>query len=208
MAEERVKTKDKREAAGEEPAADAQPPAGETAAVEANEAATPSEAAGEAAEQPAAEPEKEDVEQDIEELMAKARERDEYLALAQRTQADFENFRKRKAREVSEAEQRGVARLAKELLPALDSLELALKHLDEESAQGVRSVHNEFSAALARAGVEGFSPEGEPFDPNEHEAMSKRAVEGAKPGTVADVFQRGYRVNGTVLRPARVVVAE
>jgi molecular chaperone GrpE len=153
-------------------------------------------------------PEKEDVEQDLDELLAKARERDEYLALAQRTQADFENFRKRKQREVSEAEARGVARLAKELLPALDSLELALKHLDDEAAEGVRSVHNEFAAALARAGVEGFSPEGEPFDPNEHEAMSKRAVEGAEPGTVADVFQRGYRVNGTVLRPARVVVAE
>ncbi len=154
------------------------------------------------------EPEKEDVEHDLDELLAKARERDEYLALAQRTQADFENFRKRKAREVSEAETRGVARLAKELLPALDGLELALKHLDEEAAEGVRPVHNEFAAALARAGIEGFSPEGEPFDPNQHEAMSKRAVEGAEPGTVADVFQRGYRVNGTVLRPARVVVAE
>jgi molecular chaperone GrpE len=172
-------------------------------------ASSPSpDAVAEQPEQDGDRPEKEDVEHDLDELLAKARERDEYLALAQRTQADFENFRKRKLREVSEAEGRGVARLAKELLPALDSLELALKHLDDESAEGVRSVHNEFAAALARAGIEGFSPEGEPFDPNEHEAMSKRAVEGAKPGTVADVFQRGYRVNGTVLRPARVVVAE
>ena len=150
----------------------------------------------------------EPVEHDLAELIAKARERDEYLALAQRTQADFENFRKRKSREVSDAEGRGVARLAKELLPALDSLDLALGHMPEEAAKGVGLVQDELAAALARAGIEGFSPQGERFDPNEHEAMSQRPVEGAEPGTVAEVFQRGYRLNGTVLRPARVVVAE
>ena len=68
-------------------------------------------------------------------------------------------------------------------------------------------MHNEFAAALARAGVEGFSPEGEPFDPNVHEAMAQQPVEGAEAGTVAEVYQQGYRINGVVLRPARVVVA-
>jgi molecular chaperone GrpE len=212
---------EKRQNAVEEEAVEeaASPPARDDAPEEAPAADAVEAPAADAVEAPtadaevprkAAEPAPEaDVQHDLDELLTRAQcERDEYLALAQRTQADFENFRKRKAREVSEAEARGVAKLAKELLPALDSLELAVKHLDEGAAQGVRSVHSEFTAALARSGVEGFSPEGERFDPNEHEAMSQRAVEGAEPGTVADVFQRGYRVNGTVLRPARVVVAE
>ncbi len=215
MSKERDGTHAQRPAASEAPAADAAVPAGETATVDASEAATPSDAAGDGAalegsppadarSETAAEP----VEHDIAELLAKARERDEYLALAQRTQADFENFRKRKSREVADAEGRGVARLAKELLPALDSLDLALGHMPEEAAKGVKLVQDELAAALARTGIEGFSPQGERFDPNEHEAMSQRPVEGTKPGTVAEVFQRGYRLNGTVLRPARVVVAE
>ena len=148
------------------------------------------------------------VEQDLDELAAVARERDEYLSLAQRTQADFENFRKRKAREVSEAERRGMTRLAKELLPAVDNLELAVTQLPEEAKKGLQLVFDEVVAALARVGIEGFSPEGERFDPNEHEAMASHPVEGAASGTVAEVYQRGYRLDGGVLRPARVVVAE
>jgi len=148
------------------------------------------------------------VEQDLDELAAVARERDEYLSLAQRTQADFENFRKRKAREVSEAERRGMTKLAKELLPAVDNLERAVTQLPEDARKGVALVLDEVVAALARVGIEGFSPEGERFDPNEHEAMVSHPVEGAASGTVAEVYQRGYRLNGGVLRPARVVVAE
>jgi len=148
------------------------------------------------------------VEHDITELVAKAKERDEYLSLAQRTQADFENYRKRVARDVGAAEQRGIAKLAKELLPSLDTLEIALSHLPEESAKGVQLVQQELLGALTRVGIEAFSPIGEPFDPNEHEAMAKHAVEGVGSGKVAEVYQRGYRVNGTILRPARVVVAE
>ena len=148
------------------------------------------------------------VEQDLDELAAVARERDEYLSLAQRTQADFENFRKRKAREVSEAERRGMTKLAKEMLPAVDNLELAVTQLPDEAKKGVKLVYDEVVAALARVGIEGFSPEGERFDPNEHEAMASHPVEGAASGTVAEVYQRGYRLDGGVLRPARVVVAE
>ena len=149
------------------------------------------------------------VEQDLGELLANAQaEREEYLALAQRTQADFENYRKRMARETAVAEGRGIAKVVKEILPALDNFELALQAAgDDEVAEGFRLVRNELLAALARLGIEPFSPEGEPFDPSEHEAMSQQPVEGVEAGTVASVYQQGYRIDGWVLRPARVVVA-
>ena len=152
---------------------------------------------------------KEPVEQDLDELLTKVQaERDEYLALAQRTQADFENYRKRMGREVGAAENRGIAKVVKEILPALDTLELALQAAgDGEVADGFKLVRNEFLAALARVGIEPFSPEGEPFDPSLHEAMSQQSFDGVATGTVASVYQQGYRIDGTVLRPARVVVA-
>jgi molecular chaperone GrpE len=161
---------------------------------------------------PASERQAETVEHDLDELVAKARERDSYLALAQRTQADFENFRKRAAREKAEAADRGMGKLAKELLPALDHLELALRATEEHEGaedvvKGFRLVHEELLGALERVGIQGFSPQGEPFDPNEHEAMAQQPAEGTDPGTVIEVYQRGYRLNGQVLRPARVVVA-
>jgi molecular chaperone GrpE len=151
-----------------------------------------------------------EVEQDLEALAARARERDEYLALAQRTQADFENYRKRMARENAQATDRGVTKVAKELLPALDHLELALKAAEghEDVVKGFAMVGDELTAALERVGVQAFSPEGEAFDPTEHEAMAQQPVEGAEPGTVVEVYQRGWRLNGAVLRPARVVVAQ
>jgi molecular chaperone GrpE len=137
-------------------------------------------------------------------------DRDKYLALAQRTQADFDNFRKRMARENAAAQDRGVAKVAKELLPALDHLEHALKAAEghEDVVKGFAMVSGEITAALARAGIEAFSPQGEPFDPNEHEAMAAQPAEGVESGTVIEVYQQGYRLNGAVLRPARVVVAE
>jgi molecular chaperone GrpE len=137
-------------------------------------------------------------------------ERDKYLALAQRTQADFENYRKRMARENAAAKDRGVASVAKELLPALDHLEHALKAATghEDVVKGFALVHDEILNALGRVGIEAFSPQGQPFDPNEHEAMAAHPSEDAKSGTVIEVYQRGYRLNGQVLRPARVVVAE
>jgi molecular chaperone GrpE len=150
------------------------------------------------------------LEQDIGELQEKARERDEYLALAQRAQADFENYRKRVSKDVAGAEAKGVAKLARELLPALDNLGIALRsgETGEEFVKGIELVYAELNAALERLGVEAYSPEGERFDPNLHEAMAKQPVDGAESGTVVEVYQRGYRQNGTVLRPARVVVAE
>ena len=165
---------------------------------------------GAAEESPPEDSEASALEQDIGELQEKARERDEYLALAQRAQADFDNYRKRVAKDMGSAEAKGVAKLARELLPALDNLGIALRsgETGEEFVKGIELVYAELTAALERLGVEAYSPEGERFDPNLHEAMAKQPVDGAEPGTVVEVYQRGYRLNGTVLRPARVVVAE
>jgi molecular chaperone GrpE len=150
-----------------------------------------------------------DVEGDLDELVRTAAERDEYLALAQRTQADFENYRKRVARESALAQERGVAKLAKELLGALDNLDRALEAAaqDDPLLDGVRLVRAELNSALARVGVESFSPAGEAFDPALHEAMAQQPVEGADSGTVVEVYQPGYRLGTSVIRPARVVVA-
>ncbi len=132
----------------------------------------------------------------------------DYLALAQRTQADFENYRKRTQRDLAAAEQRGVTRTVKELLPALDNLERAIAaHPDDQVTEGIRLVHAELTAALARVGVQGYSPKGEPFDPNVHEAMAQQPVDGAESGTVVEVYQQGWRKDDVVIRPARVVVA-
>jgi molecular chaperone GrpE len=148
---------------------------------------------------------------DVDALKEKA---EEYLALAQRTQADFENFRKRAARDASLATQRGATKLAKELLPAVDNLERAIAHAPEAAGEdedafvaGVKAVHDDLIAALQRAGIERYSPEGERFDPTLHEAVAQQPFEGFDPGTVVEVFQRGYRLGESVLRPARVVVA-
>jgi molecular chaperone GrpE len=143
------------------------------------------------------------------ELAKVGAQRDEFLALAQRTQADFENYRKRVARDSAAAQERGVAKLARELLPALDNLDRALDSAAEQDPllEGVRLVRSELAAALGRVGIESFSPAGEPFDPEQHEAIVQQPVEGAKSGTVAEVYQPGYRLNGTIIRPARVVVA-
>jgi molecular chaperone GrpE len=149
---------------------------------------------------------------DLDELGALAAKRDEYLALAQRTQADFENYRKRVARESALALQRGVAKLAKELLPAIDNLDraLAAAATDDPLLDGVRIVRSELSAALARVGVESFSPLGQTFDPAVHEAMAtvpQPAEGGSDSGLVVEVYQPGYRLGDSVIRPARVVVA-
>jgi molecular chaperone GrpE len=153
---------------------------------------------------------------DVDELVDLAAQRDEYLALAQRTQADFENYRKRVEKEANAAQQRGIMKLVEELLPALDNLERALEEgaaaaerdgRDAPLLQGVRLVRSELHAALERIGIESFSPRGERFDPAEHEAMAQQPVEGVPSGTVAEVFQPGYRLGDCIIRPARVLVA-
>jgi len=136
-----------------------------------------------------------------------------------RSEAELDNVRKRARRDVSAAESRGVARLAKELLPALDNLERALaaaeaqpENRDHHLTDGIRLVQPELLGALARVGIEPDSPKGEQFDPHRHEALAQQPVEGAEPGTIVEVYSAGYRIRAgaadeMVLRPARVVVA-
>jgi molecular chaperone GrpE len=147
----------------------------------------------------------------LEDPLARAEhERDEYLDLARRSQADFENYRKRAAREAAAAGERAKSGLVRELLPIVDNLERALASAEDGEqhlAEGVRLVHSELIAVLERNGVKQFDPAGDRFDPAEHEALSMRAEDGAEPGVVLDVVEKGYRANGSVLRPARVVVS-
>ena len=207
MAHERDITQEQPGAGADASAPEAPAPAEEVApeaAAPAGDGAAPDGAAPEEAPSP-----ERDVETDLAELTAR---RDEYLALAQRTQADFENYRKRMAKEVRMAEARGKGKLARELLPALDTLHLALERSGPEAegplGEGVRLVLGELIAALGRAGIEPYSPEGESFDPQVHEAVGQRPAEdGEQAGTVVEVMQQGYRHGETVLRPARVFVA-
>jgi molecular chaperone GrpE len=159
----------------------------------------------------------EQVEQDLDGLLADTqKERDEYLELARRTKADFENFRKRMAAETQAAAVRGKAQLAQEVVPALDDLEraIAAAGLDPEGdsedglAHGVLLVFRSLREALTRNGIEPVDPKGERFDPNQHEALSTVAVEGTEPGIVVEVMQKGYRFGEQLIRPARVVVSE
>jgi molecular chaperone GrpE len=153
------------------------------------------------------------VERDLDEIGEAKRERDEYLELAKRTKADFENYRKRVARETTEALARGKADLARQLLPALDNLERALATGSDPEAhgalvEGVAMVRDELHSRLESAGVEAFDPTGEKFDPQLHEALSTRPDEGSEPGVVLETLEKGYRLNGQVLRAAKVVVSQ
>ncbi len=158
-----------------------------------------------------------DVERDLDALLAEAElKRDEYLELARRTQADFENYKKRMAAEVQAAARRSKAQLAAEVAPVLDDLERALQAagLDPEGdsedglAHGVLLVFRGLRETLRRNGIEQVDPKGEKFDPNRHEALSTVAVEGTEPGVVVEVLQKGYRLGDQLIRPARVVVSE
>ena len=164
-----------------------------------------------------------DVEADIDRMLEDTkRERDEYLELAQRTRADFENYRKRVAADAESAAIRGKAELAKELIGVIDNLERALAAaeidagaardgtiaIDRPLEQGILLTYRELNEALGRAGVEAYDPAGERFDPTWHEALQTRSDDGVEAGTVVEVLQRGYRLDGQVLRAARVVVSE
>jgi molecular chaperone GrpE len=165
---------------------------------------------------PAGEAAAADVENDLGALLADAEaKRDEYLELARRAQADFENYRKRMAAEVQAAALRGKVEVARGVVPVLDDLERALQAagLDPEGdsedglAHGVLLVFRNLRETLTRSGVEVVDPKGEKFDPNFAEALSTVQVEGTEAGVVVEVMQKGYRFEGQLIRPAMVVVA-
>jgi molecular chaperone GrpE len=140
-----------------------------------------------------------------------ASERDEYLDLLQRVQADFENYRKRAAREQERLVAHAHERLVRELLPILDDLERALeaaeRHEEAQLVEGVKLVERSLRNALRKEGLAEIDTDG-PFDPHVHEAMLTKPGNGTEPGSVLEVVQRGYRVGDRVVRPAKVIVAE
>jgi molecular chaperone GrpE len=157
------------------------------------------------------------VDQDFEALLADTqRERDEYLELAKRAQADFENFRKRMTAEVQASAARGKGELLREVVPVLDDLERAIQAagLDPEGdsedglAHGVLLVFRSLRDSLTRNGVEAVDPAGERFDPTSHEALSTVGADGVESGVVVEVLQKGYKLGDRLIRPARVVVSE
>ncbi len=137
------------------------------------------------------------------------RERDELVDTLQRVQADFENFRKRAARDQASLVTRANERLVKELLPVLDDLERALEaaeaHEEAKLEEGVALVARSFADVLRKEGLEEVETEGK-FDPHVHEALLSQPSE-AEEGAVVEVIQKGYRLGDRVLRPARVVIA-
>ena len=138
------------------------------------------------------------------------KERDEYLNDLKRVAADFENYRKRVARDQEGLVARAHERLVKELLPVLDDLERALEaaaqHEEAKLEEGVRLVHRELVEALAREGLVEVETDGQ-FDPHVHEALVSQPSE-QEDGSVIEVLQKGYRLGDRVLRPARVVVSQ
>jgi molecular chaperone GrpE len=143
-------------------------------------------------------------------LAALTAERDEYLDLLQRVQADFENYRKRAARDQERLVAHAHERLVRELLPVLDDLERALeaaeRHEEATLVEGVTLVQKALRQALAREGLAEIPTEGA-FDPHVHEALLTQPSADAEPGSVLEVVQRGYRLGDKVVRPARVIVA-
>jgi molecular chaperone GrpE len=135
-----------------------------------------------------------------------------HLETAQRIQADFDNYRKRVARDAEDGARRAGQRVISELLPALDNLERALAHAGTSDdskalADGVSMVLQQVLDVFAQEGVERIEPVGEPFDPTEHQAVGQAQRDDVPDGTVVELYQCGYRMHGRVLRPATVVVS-
>ena len=139
-----------------------------------------------------------------------AKQRDEYLDALQRLKAEFDNYRKRVARDQQELAARAHERLVRELVPILDDLERALEAADQhENAkleEGVALVHRSLADLLAREGLVEVETDGK-FDPHSQEALLAQPSE-AEEGTVIQVLQKGYRLGDHVLRPARVVISQ
>ena len=146
----------------------------------------------------------------LEELQAKVQENwDKFLAAS----AEVDNVRKRAERDIANAHKYGVEKFAKSLLPVLDSMEKSLETFNESEhdvsaiQEGAELTFKMLLDALEKVGVEQLDPQGEPFDPQLHEAMSTQPAEGLEPNTVVTVLQKGYKLEGRLLRPAMVIVS-
>jgi len=142
-----------------------------------------------------------------EELEALRRERDEYLDALRRLKAEFENSRKRQERERARILDSASEKLMVELLPVLDNLDRALE-AEGDIREGVRATRDQLADVLAREGLLPVASDGQPFDPNVHEAVMGQPSDEHEEGTILQTFERGYVLNGKPIRPAKVVVAK
>ena len=173
--------------------------------VEVTDAPAEETEAAEATEEAQAEP---TAEQWREALEMAVKQRDEYLALAQRAQADYQNFKRRNQQTRTEALDDGVRETITALLPVVDNLERAIAAAEGESEAllaGVKMTYKQMMDVLTRMGLEEVPALGQPFDPDVHNAVMK-STEG-EPGTVLEVFEKGYRVKGRMIRYAMVKIA-
>jgi len=141
---------------------------------------------------------------EADELASARAERDDYLDALQRLKAEFDNYRKRVARDQQELAARAHERLVRELVPVLDDLERAINH-EGDIDEGVRLVHRALADALAKEGLTEIETDGK-FDPHTQEALLSQPSS-EEEGTVIQVLQRGYKLGDLVLRPARVVIS-
>jgi molecular chaperone GrpE len=146
-----------------------------------------------------------------EELAAAKAKAEENWNLYLRAAAETENVRKRATRDVENAHKFALENFGRDLLAVVDSLEMGLAAVDGADADALREGSEAtcklLKTTLERFGIAEVDPEGEPFDPEMHEAMSMMPAEKVEPGSVAKVIQKGYALNGRLLRPARVIVA-
>lgn len=150
------------------------------------------------------------LQQELEVAQRQARENEDKML---RTQAEMENLRKRTARDVENAHKFALEKFVNELLPVLDSLELGLDAANsagdtDSLREGMELTLKKFRDVLEKFGVTVIDPRGEKFNPERHEAMSMQELEGAKSNTVVSVMQKGYELNGRLVRPAMVIVAK
>ncbi len=161
-------------------------------------------------EEPASDENGEVVEEELDPLAQAEHDRDQHLDTLRRLAAEFDNYKKRMAREHVELRERAAERLLRDLLPVFDDLERALTAFEtadkEAIADGVSLVHRALWTLLEREGVSELDPQGEPFDPHRHEALLEQPAD-APDGTILEVIQKGFLLGDRVLRPARVVVA-
>ena len=141
---------------------------------------------------------------DIEDLAAVVAARDEYLDSLRRLQADFENYKKRIQRQQAELSERAAEKLVEKLLPTLDNFDLAMAHAEADA--GLEPVYRSLLGVLEGAGLQRLDPAGEPFDPNEHDAVLHEEGGDSPAPEVIEVLRAGYRWKGRVLRPAMVKV--
>ncbi|MEZ5529783.1 MAG: nucleotide exchange factor GrpE [Porticoccaceae bacterium] len=164
-----------------------------------------------AAEQPEQVSSEASVEQDMEQMVADLASAKEQVL---RTQAEMQNLRRRLERDVENAHKYALEKFVGELLPVVDNLERAIQAIDETNdefkavGEGIELTLKSFQDVLGRFKVAEVDPKGEPFDPELHQAMSMLELQEVQPNTVIDVFQKGYTLNGRLVRPAMVVVAK